>query len=93
MQKESKFKLKIFLFFSREHCNFGSSNKQMDLIRGLELKDITGRNNFLWKKGERAREGENRRCDHCEAEREGKRNKYEITAQSCPLNEPCNSEK
>ena len=25
----------------------------MDLIRGLELKDITGRNNFLWKKREK----------------------------------------
>lgn len=45
------------------------------------------------KKGEGAREGENRRCDHCEAEGEGKRNKYEVAAQSCPLNEPCNSEK
>lgn len=32
---------------------FGSSNKQMDPIRGLELKDITGRNNFLWKTREK----------------------------------------
>lgn len=25
----------------------------MDLIRALELKDITGRNNFLWEKREK----------------------------------------